>query len=102
MRFALIAFDYTDSEAPARRKEVRPRHKEVQKEFKAAGTLKYCGGLLNNEGTTIGSLMLHDYPSEEALRADFLAREPYALEDVWETIHIYPHVPADPLFTDVL
>jgi len=94
MRFALIGFDYTDSEAPARRAVVRPKHMEIMQRFVDAGTLKYSGPLLNKEGTMIGSIMIHEYESEEALRADFLAQEPYVLEGIWEKVNIYPHFPA--------
>ena len=103
MRFVLIAYDYTDSEAPARRKVVRPRHMETMAVFKAAGTLKYSGPLLSKDGTTmIGSLMIHEYPSEEAMREGFLSKEPYAVEGIWEKINIYPHFPAEGLFADIL
>jgi len=38
-----------------------------------------------------GSIMILEYPSEEALRAEFLSKEAYAVGNVWQKIEIHPH-----------
>ncbi|MCL2588840.1 MAG: YciI family protein [Oscillospiraceae bacterium] len=102
MRFVLLGFDGKDEGAMDRRMAARPEHMEIMLKFKEAGTLKYSGPLLDDDGKMIGSLMIHEYPSEQALRDDFLANEPYALQGVWETVTIYRHFPAEGRFDTVL
>jgi len=88
--FVVIGFDGQDSEAPARRAATRPSHLEYGKPFVESGTIKYGGPLLNKDGNMIGSMMVIESSSEEALRAEFLANEPYVTQGVWETFTIYP------------
>ena len=95
MYFMLLGFDGTDSEAPARRAAARPAHLENIKILKESGNIIYGGALLDEEGNMNGSILILDYPSEEVIRAEFLATEPYATEDVWRTIEIRKHRPAD-------
>ena len=102
MRFVLIGFDHTDAGALDRRMAARPAHMEIMKTFKANGTLKYSGPLVSKDGKMIGSLMIHEYETERDLKEDFLAREPYFLEGVWKEISIYPHFPAEGIFSDAL
>ena len=90
MLFVVQGLDGKDSEAPARRTATRPAHLEYGKPLVEAGRFKYGGALLDSEGNMIGSMMVVDYPSEEALRTEFLAGEPYVVNGVWETITIYP------------
>jgi len=95
MYFVLLCFDGTDSEAPARRAAARPAHLESIKPLIESGTLIYGGALLDEEGNMNGSILVLDYPSEEALRTEFLAKDPYVTEDVWRTIEIRKHKPVD-------
>ena len=93
MLFVLVAYDGTDEGAPARRQAARPAHLEGVGCLSAAGNLKVGGALLDDDGKMIGSMMILDYPSEEALRAEFLATEPYVTEGVWQEIRIHPFRP---------
>ena len=90
MRFVVLGYDAQDSEAPARRAAARPAHLEAAKALHESGTFQYGGALLGRDGGMIGSMMVLDYPSEEALRAEFLAREPYVTEGVWQEIQVHP------------
>jgi len=95
MYFVLIGHDGTDSEAMERRLAARPAHLEAAKALKEEGILLYGGPLLSEEGNMKGSILVLKYPSEEALRTEYLATEPYITGDVWRTIELYPHKPSD-------
>ena len=95
MYFVLLGYDGTDSEAMGRRMAARPAHLEAAKALKEAGVLKYGGPLLNEEGNMKGSILVLQFDSEEALRTEYLATEPYITGDVWRTVEIHPHKPSD-------
>jgi len=90
MRFVVLGYDAKDSEAPARRAAARPAHLEAVKTLHKSGTFQYGGALLDKEGGMIGSMMVLDYPSEETLRTEFLAQEPYVTAGVWQEIQVHP------------
>ena len=90
MRFVVLGLDGTDAEAPARRAAARPAHLEAMKPLVEGGILKYAGPLLDKEENPNGSMMVLEYDTEEQLRAEFLAKEPYVTEGVWKTITVYP------------
>ena len=78
------------SPSPARRAAVRPAHMEAVRALYDAGIFQYGGALLDDAGKMIGSMMVLDYPSEDALRTEFLANEPYVTGGVWETVQVHP------------
>ena len=90
MQFLIIAKDGTDSEAPARRQAARPAHLDNIVKFKALGKLLYAGAFLNDAGVMIGSAVIAEFSSEEALRTEWLESEPYVTENVWKEIDIKP------------
>jgi len=90
MTFVLLGQDHKDPGALERRMAARPAHLEGVQILADEGKLKFGGALLNDEGTMVGSMMVLDYPSEEALREEFLSKEPYMVQGVWETIEIRP------------
>ena len=94
MRFLVLGFDDTDTEAPARRQAARAAHLDGVSALCDAGALHYAGALLDADGNMNGSMMVLEYPSEETLRTEFLANEPYVKGGVWTKIEVYPHTPA--------
>jgi len=89
MQYIVIGYDGTDEKAMDRRMAAREEHlKSVERRFKA-GEHIYGAALLDDNGKMIGSMMVVDYPSREALD-EWLKNEPYVLGDVWRKIEIKP------------
>ena len=94
MEFIILAKDGTDAEAPARRLAARPMHLEALEKFKNLGHIVYAGALLSDGGTMIGSGVIVEFESEEAMRKDWLENEPYYVNNVWQDITILPYASA--------
>ena len=90
MQFLITAYDGKDSEAAARRNSARPKHLEVIEKFVKEGKHLYGAGLLDDSGNMIGSVMVVDFPSREALENEWLSIEPYVTGNVWQDIDIKP------------
>ena len=89
MQFIITAYDGTDSEALARRMDVRPRHLENMKKVMEQVKVLCAGGITNEEGVPVGSFLIMDFPTREALD-QYLATEPYITEKVWEQVKVEP------------
>lgn len=89
MLFLVIARDGTDSEAPQRRQTVRDAHLQGVKEAAASGTLQVGGAFLNEQGQMIGSMLLIEAESREAVER-YLEADIYTRAGVWQTFEIYP------------
>ncbi len=68
-----------------RRMEVRPRHFENMERMKEH--VVCAGGMLDEEGKMIGSLLVMEFETSEQLD-EYLASEPYVAEQVWERIEV--------------
>ncbi len=83
MQFLITAYDGPD----ANRMAFRPSHLENLKPYVEAGNIIAAGGLTNEEGKMIGSFLVLDFASREALDK-YLESEPYVLYHVWKDINI--------------
>lgn len=83
MQFVIKAFD--GEGMLNRRMEVRPRHFEGMERMKEHTLC--AGGLLDDDGKMIGSLLVIEFPSRKELD-EYLANEPYVVEHVWERIEV--------------
>lgn len=83
MQFVIKAFD--GEGMLSRRMEVRPRHFEGMEKMKEHTLC--AGGLLDDEGKMIGSLLVMEFQNREELD-EYLANEPYVVEHVWEKIEV--------------
>jgi len=90
MQFLILAYDGTDSEALDRRMSVREKHLEGVRKFKKDGRHLFGGAMLDDDGKMIGSMMVVDFQSEEALRSEWLNSDPYITGNVWQKIEIKP------------
>jgi uncharacterized protein len=89
MQFVVIARDGTDPEAPSRRSTVRPAHLEAIRPFVDQGNIAVGGALLDASGTMVGSVMIVDFSSREALD-EWLSADPYVMSGVWRDIEVHP------------
>lgn len=89
MEFLVIAYDGTDDGAPARRAAARKAHLENARRLAAAGRLIEGGAILDDSGEMVGSAVIVDLPSREALD-DWLNTDPYVIHGVWQTIEVKP------------
>ncbi|MDL2294471.1 YciI family protein [Ruminococcaceae bacterium OttesenSCG-928-D13] len=90
MQFLITAYDGTDPQAPARRQAVRAEHLAGAERMYREKTLLYAAAILNDAGGMAGSAMIVDFPSREAMQAEWLDNEPYITGDVWRKIEIVP------------
>ena len=68
-----------------KRMEIRPRHLEGIERIKEH--VICAGGLLDDEGKMKGSVLIMEYESREQLD-EYLAKEPYVQEHVWQKIEV--------------
>lgn len=90
MQFLVIAYDGKDNEAPARRVAARSSHLEGVEAFKAQGKHLYGAAILDDAGNMIGSMMVVEFDSRQALEREWLGSEPYVTQGVWRQIDIQP------------
>jgi uncharacterized protein YciI len=91
---AILAFDGAD---PSRRAAARQKHIDAIGRFAADGTLLLGLPLHTPEGRSRGSVMIISAANEDGV-ADYLAREPFAADGVWQEIACRPiRIPALPL-----
>lgn len=83
--FLLIGRDHAHE--PERRAKARDAHLALAEKLHAAGTLIHAGALLDEAGAMVGSVVLYNAESREALDA-LLRDEPYIREDVWAEVEI--------------
>lgn len=88
MIYIVLAFDGTDEEAPKRRAESREAHLELVAKNSAEGKQILGVAITDDDQKMVGSLMIMNFPSEEALDA-WLQEEPYVINDVWDEVEIF-------------
>ena len=85
MQFLIKAYD--GEGMLEKRMEVRPRHLENMTRNKEH--VVCAGGILDEAGKPIGSVLVLDFESRDQLDA-YLAGEPYIIEKVWEDVKVEP------------
>ena len=79
MHFLITAYDGHDGEAIIRRNAVREQHLQGIKKLIAEGKALYGAAILDDDNKMIGSILMADFPSKEALMSEWLDTLP-ALE----------------------
>lgn len=90
MKFLVLGYDGDDEKALERRLAVREQHLAGSKQMYAAGRWQDSGALLDDEGTMIGSFIVCDFTSREALDREWLNEEPYVVGEVWKRVEVHP------------
>lgn len=88
-QYLINALDFTDANALERRMQARPAHLENVKKLKNKGRYFIGGALLNPKGEMIGSTMIVQFETPEALQ-EWLQNDPYVKGKVWDRIEIKP------------
>ncbi|KAJ3227394.1 hypothetical protein HDU81_006739 [Chytriomyces hyalinus] len=88
-QFVLIAKDYTDAEALARRNAVRISHLDRAGAAKKTGRVLMGGATLDSNGNMNGSVLVLDFDSIEDARK-WVADDVYVTGKVWETVDLQP------------
>ncbi len=89
MQFLVIAKDGTDEEALDRRMKVREAHLEGVRKMRTQGAFIEGGAILDDEGKMVGSCMIVEFASSEALDV-WLRDDPYVTGGVWQEIDVRP------------
>jgi hypothetical protein len=89
MHFIITGRDGNDAGAFERRMQVREEHMRGVEEMVKQKKLLYAAAMLDDAGTMIGSTMIVDFESREALDL-YLATEPYVTGRVWEHLDVTP------------
>lgn len=88
MQFLVMGYDGTDEGALARRMAVREAHLKLFRENYEQRIFLFGSALLNEDGKMVGSLIVAEFPSREALEAEWLRDEPYVTGNVWQRVEI--------------
>ena len=88
-QYLVTAYDYTDAGALQRRMNVRPHHLDGAKMLKENGNYITGGAILSEQGNMIGSVMILQFETEEALGA-WKQNEPYITQKIWESVDVKP------------
>ena len=87
MNFLIVAYDGKDEHALERRMRVRPDHFANVLRIKEKGHVHCAGGITNEEGQLIGSMLVVSFDTREQLD-EYLRTEPYVVNNVWQDIRI--------------
>ena len=89
MHFIITGHDGIDDKALERRMSVREEHMRGVAEMVKHKKLLYAAAMLDDAGTMIGSTMIVDFESRDALN-QYLQTEPYVTGKVWQKIDVKP------------
>ena len=87
MQFLVIGRDGTDEKAMERRMAARKAHIELGEKLRLSGNMWYGVALWDENNQMIGSALLMDFPSKKELQ-EWLGKEPYVTEKVWESVEV--------------
>ncbi|MFT9495308.1 YciI family protein [Anaerosolibacter sp.] len=95
MQFLVIGYDGTDEGALERRLAVRGEHMKLVESMQKEGKDLYGLAILDENEKMIGSVMIVDFPTREAVD-EWLKIEPYVTGNVWQKIEVQPCKVAPP------
>jgi uncharacterized protein len=89
MHFIITGRDGSDPGALNRRMQAREEHLRGVEQMVRDGRLLYAAAMLDDESAMIGSTMIVDFGSRQALDR-YLETEPYVTGNVWQSIDVKP------------
>lgn len=87
MQFLVLGYDGTDDSALERRMAAREAHLALGDKMRLEGTLLYAAAILDDADKMVGSAMICDFPSRDALD-QWLKVEPYMIGGVWKKVEV--------------
>lgn len=97
MQFIVTGYDGTDENALERRMAAREDHLVMAKEMADSGCWLFAAAMLDDDQKMVGSVIVCEFESKQALKTQWLDKEPYVLGRVWERVEITPAA-VPPLF----
>lgn len=88
MQFIVTGYDGTDESALDRRMAAREAHLAMANKMHAAGRWLYAAAILDDDGKMVGSMIVCDFESREALETEWLNDEAYVAGKVWQRVEI--------------
>lgn len=88
MQFMVTGLDGKDEKALDRRMTARDAHLAMAKKMADQGRWLFAVAMLDDDKKMVGSVIVCDFDSEDALKKEWLDKEPYVVGKVWETITI--------------
>lgn len=88
MKFVVVGHDGKDEKALERRMAVREAHMALGKELTDKGHWIYACAILDDNETMIGSIVVCDFPDQEALYKEWLDKEVYLSGGVWKEVTV--------------
>ena len=89
MQFLIMAYDAKDPGTMERRMKVRNAHLATIARYQRQGHMHIGAAMLDDTGKMIGSCIIAEFPTHEALEA-WIAEEPYVTGNVWGSIQVMP------------
>lgn len=90
MQFIVTGYDGKDAGAYERRMAAREAHLKSARAMYLDKKALYVAALVDEAGKMIGSVMIVEFESEDALREEWLSKEPYVVGNVWAEVKIEP------------
>lgn len=87
MQFLVLAYDAEDDGATDRRMKAREAHLATIEKYRKLGHMHMGAAIINDDGKMVGSCIICEFPSVEALD-DWLAEEPYIKNKVWDEVGV--------------
>lgn len=88
MQFIVTGYDGKDEGALDRRMAAREAHLAMAKKMYENQRWLFATAILNEEEKMAGSLIVCDFDSRQDMETQWLGKEPYILNKVWEKVEI--------------
>jgi uncharacterized protein YciI len=88
MQFIVTGYDGEDEDALDRRMAAREGHLAMAQKMADSGNWLFAAAMLDQNKKMVGSTIVCEFDSKEALKKEWLDKEPYVVGDVWKKITI--------------
>ncbi|THB81565.1 MAG: hypothetical protein D3926_01375 [Desulfobacteraceae bacterium] len=89
MQFIVSGYDGKDEKALERRLAAREAHLDIAKQMYRDKKWLYAAAILDDADKMIGSMIVCEFESKDALEKEWLDHEPYIKGSVWQRVEIH-------------